>query len=347
MKERDSRYELLRIIATIAITLNHVLCSKTALTANWYVRQFFFLGGQFGVNLFVIIGAWFLCSSAFKSSRVLRMVAQMFFYTLSLDVLSWLLGTPVTVGGFLKSFSYWFCFGYAVMLMIAPFLQKIDKNAKSRVCIVGGGIALGATVLGYMNPSLLIVRLSLKGLFIGPVWFSYVFILVSVIKENRERIRLSSKTWLLLFFASYLMMYVILIRAGKSFVREVHSPLCFLSAFAMFGAVANTRTGYRRAVNWLAGYTFGAYLLQTHKLFHPYLWEGLFRFTSVSEKSPLYFMEGIAAVIVIFVFAASLEEIRKRVMTLKPVRNVMQTLSSYGDGMYGKMLLSGTDKGEK
>lgn len=139
VKVRESQFEALRIFATIAITLNHIPCSENALTANWYVRQFFFLGGQFGVNLFVIIGAWFLQSSAFKSSRVLRIVTQMVFYTLSLDILSLLFGASIHTRDFLKSFSYWFCFGYVIMLIIGPFLRKMDENSRFFLSIVGGG----------------------------------------------------------------------------------------------------------------------------------------------------------------------------------------------------------------
>ena len=44
--KRDSKYEVLRVIAAIAITLNHIPCSDNALKINSYIRNFFFLGGN-------------------------------------------------------------------------------------------------------------------------------------------------------------------------------------------------------------------------------------------------------------------------------------------------------------
>lgn len=137
-RQRDSRYEVLRIIAALAITLNHIPCSENALIANQFIRKFFFLGGQFGVSLYVIIGAWFLCNGKFKADRILRIIAQMVFYSLVLDIVSFVLGTSVSVSGILKSFSYWFCFGYVVMLIVAPFLQKLSERKKLCIAIVGG-----------------------------------------------------------------------------------------------------------------------------------------------------------------------------------------------------------------
>lgn len=91
-------------------------------------------------------------------------------------------------------------------------------------------------------------------------------------------------------------------------------------------------------INRLARYTFGAYLLQTHQLFRPYLWETLFHFTAVSETSVLYFFEGIVAVVAIFIFTVPLEEGRNFLMSFKPIRNLTEALASCGDNVYRKIL---------
>lgn len=337
VKERDSKYEAMRIIAAIAITLNHVPCSENALIINRYTREFFFLGGQFGVNLYVIIGAWFLCDGRFKTERVLRIVIQMVFYSLALDIISFMLGTPVSLSGFLKSFSYWFCFGYVAMLLAAPFLQRLSEKSEIIISILGGVLVTIITIGGHLDPSLLLVRLSLKGVIIGPLWFGYVFVLVSLIKKQWSKITISGTQWLVTFFIIYALMYVVLIVSGKSFIREVCSPICFLSAFSLFAVFAQKEVRRNYLVNRISKYTFGVYLFQAHMLFRSYLWEGIFHFTKISETSYLYVIEALLCVIVVFAFSAAIEEVRIRLMSLQPVEESMNKIASLGDGLYQRL----------
>ena len=56
-----------------AIVLNHAPISEdTPLQINLLLHQIFFLGGKFGVNIYIIIGAWFLWDTDFKSRRIFR-----------------------------------------------------------------------------------------------------------------------------------------------------------------------------------------------------------------------------------------------------------------------------------
>ena len=121
-----------------------------------------------------------------------------------------ILGTSISFKSFLRSFSYWFCFGYVAMLIVSPMLQRLSKNIKFLIVIIGGGLAAFITVAGYFNPTLILVRMSLKGIIIGPIWFSYVFVLVSLIREYWDRIAISRKGWMIIFLVSYTLMYLIL-----------------------------------------------------------------------------------------------------------------------------------------
>ena len=171
----------------IAIVLNHTPCSLNALEVNFFVRRFFYLGGQFGVNLFVILGAWFLCDCynslnfskrTFSSKRIFNIIIQMFFYSVFLDLICLILGYRFSLKTFAASFSYWFCFGYVVMLMAVPFLENINTICRKIIIIFGGVLTTIVIILGIYMPDFFIVKLFLKGIFIGPVWFCYVFLCV-------------------------------------------------------------------------------------------------------------------------------------------------------------------------
>lgn len=298
-KQRDSRYELLRIIAMLAITLNHTPISEDAITANIYIHNLFFLGGQFGVNLFVIIGAWFLCEKDFTSKGIIRIIEQMIYYSILLDIVCAVLGFSFSLGSFARSFSYWFPFGYVFMLVATPVINRLPYKTKRLIAILGFGIASLVTCLGIVSNNCIIVKLFLKGVFIGPVWFCFILVVVAVLKPRLNVQYGNNGAFLFGFFITYVAMYVILIYTDNSSIREVHSPLCFMSALFMFEFIRRTKINHNHRINKLAHCAFGAYLFQSHQIFKTYLWEGLFQFSHVSEVSTLYIVEPILIIVMI------------------------------------------------
>ena len=312
--KRDSRYELLRIIAMLAIILNHTPISENALLVNEYVHNFFYLGGQFGVNLFVIIGSWFLCDSGFKSKGIIRIIAQMVFYSLVLDIVCLVLGYSFSLRSFGKSFSYWFSFGYVVMLILSPFLNRLPLKVKKITAVIGIIIATIITVVGIIDPDFILVRLFLKGLFIGPVWFCYILVTIAAIKQSILRIKIKPEVFLVGFLFTLVVMYVVLLITGNSSIREVHSPVCFFSALFMFEFVRRSKIRQSSIINKIATYAFGAYLFQSHQIFKTFLWEGLFRFSHVSEISVLYGFETILIILVILLCTGIIERVRDMII---------------------------------
>ena len=330
-EKRDSRYEVLRIIATIAITLNHVPCSENALIVNKFVRNFFFLGGQTGVNLFLIIGTWFLADKSFKSERVIKLIGEALFYFLFLDIIVLLLGEQFTIQSFINSFKNWFCFGYVVMLLMIPILKKFIFKS---VVIIGAFTSIAITVIGYIFPDFIMVKLFLKGLFIGPVWFCYLFILISYLKRNGKFIIPRYDKCLIVFSIVYIGMYIVLNTTNNSFIREVHSPATLICALALFFCAFSLNSEYIPIVNKIATYTFAVCLIQGHQIFRAYIWEKLFHFTSMSEESLFYIPLSFISVFVMFVLAIILDNIRIIIEKRKPVKRLRELICIKIDRLY-------------
>ena len=81
-KVRQSNMELLRIIAMTMIILGHFLGQGGVLenTSGLPYAVAFLLsqGGRISVNLFLMIGCWFMCDSPFRASKVLRLWGEAF-----------------------------------------------------------------------------------------------------------------------------------------------------------------------------------------------------------------------------------------------------------------------------
>lgn len=334
MHTRKSNIELLRIIATVMITLNHIPISDNALTANYLVQRFFFLGGQTGVNLYVIIGAWFLVEKRFKAERVVRLIAQTIFYILLLDVVTLFLGTKFTFALFIKSFKNWFCFGYLAMLLLTPLFYKLKRDQKKVIVIAGAAVSVCMTVAGFIIPEFFLVKLFMKGLFIGPVWFSYVFILISYLKTSEKSIRVKRPNSLVVFATGYLIMYIVLLVTHNSTIREVHSPFTLICALALFFWFLHTDIEYKPIINNLASYTFGVCLLQIHQILRNYIWISLFHFPSVSESTILFIPLSLLSVCMIFLFTVIMDTLRKKFEDLKPVKSLRDYICRIIDRLF-------------
>lgn len=287
-KVRDSKYELIRILGAITITLSHVPCFESALKINKLIHNFNIILGGFGVNIFVILGAWFLSRDRFKPERIIRIIGQMVFYGILLDVFSFLLGSKFEIKTALSGFVYWFPFGYVAMLIATPFIERLSSKTNQIIILIGGSIASIVTTMGFVWPDFVLIKLFSKGLFIGPVWF--IFIMICMIElhnfiEKREIKNVS--IYLIIFFALFISMYAIFSISHIYTIREMYSPLCFLSALCLFIYMAFLPIKYNQFINSIAAAAFGIYLMQTHRVFRQYVW-GIIDFSALSETSIYY-----------------------------------------------------------
>jgi len=85
--KKDMRYEFLRSVAMLLIILLHFL-SHGGVNQNLDYGSFDYIFfsimrtlGYLGVNCFVLISGYFLYKSAFRFSKVMRIVLQTLFYS--------------------------------------------------------------------------------------------------------------------------------------------------------------------------------------------------------------------------------------------------------------------------
>lgn len=167
-KQRQSNFELLRIILMVAIPIYHLmlyggmnnlpynqltipsllLCSGSAIVADY---------------AFMALSTYFLLSSNNKPilSRFLKLAMQvLLIYMLKMFVLRIVLhidGTNALFEAFLVKGSWWFIYVYLIILLIYPFLNKIifsyQPSTVLKICVILGlffvfnGITYNANIL--------------------------------------------------------------------------------------------------------------------------------------------------------------------------------------------------------
>ena len=149
---RKSNIELLRIISMMLIVSTHLCNHYMDVPGSvWpFPDGFVFMQTMksvtyIAVNMYVLISAYFLCTSPFMSKRVLMTWAEVLFYSLVLGIPNILQG-GMSIKGMATVFfpvlmsEYWFATVFIGMLALSPFLNMCIKALNERshryLCIV-------------------------------------------------------------------------------------------------------------------------------------------------------------------------------------------------------------------
>lgn len=134
-KDRSSNIELLRIIAMFMIICFHyVLKSKydcSVLTYNTFIIKSFYMLGEVGVNLFVLITGYFMIKGKFSWKKLICLLLEVSFYFLISIYIGIKLGIyeyTTFRAIFLLFFPtimnrYWFTTAYILLYILSPYLN--------------------------------------------------------------------------------------------------------------------------------------------------------------------------------------------------------------------------------
>lgn len=156
--------------------------------------------GRSGVNVFVMVGAWFLTEKPFNSQRMIRLYLACFFYTVcgtAIVLWAWPLADQTeNVKAMLRALlplsgsPLWFVSDYLALLFLMPFLNLLVRQLtyekyKFLVKILLGiyvGIPLAENVMPSINVSQWFI------LYNDFIWFVVLYLLVAFVKlHGREQ----------------------------------------------------------------------------------------------------------------------------------------------------------------
>ena len=330
LKHRDSRFELLRIAAMLMIVLGHFATQSGIFSelrgASYHAFYYFIsLGPRIGVDLFVMIGAWFLSDSDFRARRLLDLYLRLFLYCVPITILGKLflpdVGAEALVRGILpfSGSPLWFVSCYIMLLMAGPLLnyalsfrlltERLILTGLVLICLIptftlrNDYFFLGEEIwfmLLYLLTGYL--KRSLRGDYPGERTWEGRFLSRLIIRRAGIAYLLSAACYLSLFFFGLFVSDVLLpafpaLSAGLKdglnlafyFVNMNMLP-AFLCALFLFEGVLGSRVRYSRFINFLGRKTFTVYILHQIPALLPSIWLLLFRTGSwgASPFSPFF-----------------------------------------------------------
>lgn len=295
--ERQSNFELLRIISMIFIILAHYSTHggilETDFSINYAIMALIRVGGKLGVTCFVLVSAYFMTENNFKFEKIIKVGLQTVFYSCIWLLVLILAGEDIGIGAFIKSVLapiyniYWFVTAYIGMLLMSPILNIVIKK------IIKSDFYQGGKVLFYFLVGISILPFIFIGtevFFDNVRWFCYLYLIGAYIKYHGDKIVLLYQTnrWIkpsLILGLSIIIMWgssiclkllnISVLNSYTYYFYSMYSPFMLASAIALFMIFRKINL-YNKAINQIAKVTFACYLIHDNMFARDFIWKKIF-----------------------------------------------------------------------
>lgn len=323
---RNSSIELLRILSMFAIVIHHYAYHSTfkwwvyntqysgALKVNLFLHFF----GKLGVDIFVIIGAYFLCEKKFNFRRPINLMLVTIFYSFGIWIfLKFILRTKLLVPVSLKTIllpfplpsGYWFVYAYVIMLFAMPFLNIIINSLNKPKLVL---LIIGLTFLW----SILVVSFNI---FSGKpdtsldnfgytqtTFFFLLYFIAAYIRKYSGKI-LNSKKYTAIGSVIGLLLAVVCsyLADSQKLLNDIldnfniNGPIVIGTSIFLFSFFKNCHFN-SSFINYIAGSMFGVYLIHEDSFVRPIIWTQLISSKLYEQSGLQYLIAGLIFSLVVF-----------------------------------------------
>lgn len=345
MKKRDSKYELLRIIAMFLIVLHHSIIHGVFDTnleniannmVNTEILTILESGGKIGVFWFILITGFFMSNSNISIKKMIKLWLPIFFWSLSLCIcITLITNNGLKLINIFKSMfpiifnQYWFMTAYFFMYLLIPFLNVIIKSLKSKyqiITFVFLGLILIITSVGTTTEIKTFFGEDAGSMLLN---FCIIYCWGGLIKRQQRYLSksiLSKKTFIFAIISILAIviqvLFILFFKTKSIFIWKIIKQLVtgpwtlgiVIVATLSFIKVSELDIHYNPVVNRIASTTFGIYLISDNSYVRSFLWHTVFH-TNIMLSKPYIVAYVIVISIIVFVICSILEFLRKKIFS--------------------------------
>lgn len=340
MKLRDSKYELLRIIAMFLIVLHHSiihgvfdtsLSNIVANPINTEVLTILESGGKIGVFLFVLITGYFMSDSHISIKKLVKLWLPIFFWSVFLClVISPIADNGLKIKYIVKSLfpiifnKYWFMTAYFFMYLLIPFLNVIVQTVNTKIKIILFillGLVLIVSSVGTTTEITTFFGEDAGSMLLN---FCIVYCWGGLIKKYKDKISKEniSRILFIIIFIQLVIIQILFIlffktqnvfiwKLIKQFVIGPWTLGIVVIACLCFIQFNNFSLKYNKWINKVATTTFGIYLISDNNYVRGWLWHEVFHTNTMLDK-PYIIGYLILISVLVFIICSILEYFRKK-----------------------------------
>lgn len=283
--------------------------------------------GKTGINCFVLITGYFMCTSKITLKKFLKLFFQIEFYSITIS-LCFLIANyeHYSVKMFLldlfpiKSVSCGFVDCFLIFWLLIPFLNKfissLNRQQHSYLIV----ILLFSYVLMRFFP-----RAEIMLNYVS--WFVVLYFIASYIRLYLEgtlkklgvaRIALMAIMCVLVSVVSVMVMLQMVAKGiipfslsrVYYFVSDVNAPMALVTSICVFVFFKNVRIGYNPFINFIARTTFGILLFHAHSdAMRHLLWIDIFNAEQIFFND-LNFLQALFAILMVYLMGVFVDVIR-------------------------------------
>ena len=281
---RSSNIELFRILSMLMIVAHHYVVNsglincidaQSTLRFQDYFLLLFGWGGKTGINCFVLITGYFMCTSNITKKKFIKLLIEVYFYNIVLWCIFFFTGYEAfSVKGFLKMIFPFFTVAnnftscFLLFYLLIPFLNKLIHalTEKEHFLLMAWCISVYVFLPSFAKANVVFNYIT---------WFSILYVIASYIrlypKEWFSNVKVTGSiagVSLLLSWVSIIVLAMLSRMVGKGvgicyfFVADSNKVLALVTSVGAFLFFKNLKIGYSKAINTIAASTFG--VLQIH-----------------------------------------------------------------------------------
>lgn len=344
-KHRSSNIELLRIFSMLMIVAHHYVVNSgviplidlhTHLNFIDYFLLLFGWAGKTGINCFVIITGYFMCTSDIKKNKFIRLIAEVYFYKIIIWCLFLISGyESFTFKSFLKMLFPFstiadnFTGCYLLFYLIIPYLNKLihTLTEKEHFYLMLWSIGVYVILPSFINANVIFNYIT---------WFTIIYIIASYIRLYPKKYFENKKLVSLLFGCSLLLSWLSIISlAGLSrivgkkiyiayfFVTDSNKILALCTSIFCFLFFRNFKIGYSKIINLIASCSFGVLLIHANSdTMRYWLWNDICNVIGV-YKSGNIIIHAFTSVLIIYICCTIIDFIRIKLFE-EPIFKILE-----------------------
>lgn len=302
-KTRNSKIELIRLVAMGMIILSHVLpnygnnmlnsvvdLNKSTTNINIFILMIYKYMGSIGNVLFIICSSYFLTeSNNVKMKKIIKMVLETFIISVSILFIFLISGLQISLKDIIKQFfpilfqNNWFIGCYLLFYIIHPFLNLIiDTLDKKKMLLLNGSLCFLYLGIQFV--------FSYKYFFNELTGFIIIYLLVAYqkkymknfqcdIKKNKIILIMASIILVIfLFFINVLGNNISLFDNKILYFNRTSNPIIVLIGFAIFNLFVAQKDFENKTINYMSSLTIYVYLIHDNYIYRTYMYEKIFAF---------------------------------------------------------------------
>lgn len=331
-KSRNSSIELLRILSMLFIICSHFCVhggfetNEMSFSINKIILQIGVLG-NLGVDVFVMISGYFLSQTDFKISRIVKVILQVSFYSISIFfILVGLKIVPLSIKATIKSIfpvlfnQYWFATTYVVVLLFSPFLnQFLNCLSKRKYLLFLCTVVIIWSVLPTFSAQSLASNETCQ--------FVMFYSIGAYVRKNPSfHFCNKNRYWIVGISAFLLILSTVVLNllAIKfpvfnygTFFYSRQSILIITLSYGLLLVFTNMKSISSVFINSIASTVFGIYLIHDNTYLRPVIWKSILNVKNYKE-SPYLVLYLLGCVMLVFTVCAIIDFIRQLLIE-KPV----------------------------